>query len=299
MELFSPRLRTLELQGGYPPEMCLNQTLLGRLTRLSIQTSFVSSHNLNTLLSAANKLEHLIWDGSCRSESANPIQPSSESLYSIILINSGLSVFESSKAYANVVDLEIRFTNSHSWPFEDSSDELNMPLLATLILEGRWGALKRIRALDLVTLQLRCATDPMEQRLEALRATRLTPQILRVDHCIAESELVSILGTTWRCARELHLTLSSHNDYLREAIISYLSGEGASEVGCPKIHALTVLLVTPDTAHSSVVAKMSHSMEEIAKGRQESNLELLRCGWVQWAGKKRGANGDVARSGMG
>lgn len=285
LEVSSPRLHTLELQGGFPFSISHNKVLLGRLKNLSIEVSFRSSFCLGNILHASNSLEKLHWDGTARNEYDHRLVPSSISLNFILLTNSGLSVFPA-VTYARVVDLDIKFTNKKSWPFNEGGLEFTMPALKTLTLEGRWSALKSIRASGVTRLVLRRSTETMKDRLDALRTTSITPEILRLDRCIAESELISVLRSTWKDIKELHLSLSSRNDHVRRELANALTEGSNGDPICPQLRAITVLLLRPETMHAGIIAKMSRLMAEIKAGRNVlGNVEVLRCGWVQWAGK--------------
>ncbi|KIM27141.1 hypothetical protein M408DRAFT_173913 [Serendipita vermifera MAFF 305830] len=285
LEESSPNLHTLELQGGFPESLMYHSVLLGRLKTLSIESSFRSSLCLSRILESSSCLEKLHWDGTARSEYVNPMIPSSRSMIYIILTNSGMSVFPT-VTYAHVIDLDIKFTNNRSWKFNETDLEVQMPALRTLTLEGRWGALKSIRAPGVTRLTLRRSTEPMKNRLDAVQNTSVFPSILRLDRCIGEPELVSILRRTWKDIKELHLGLSSRNDHLRRTMTDALSGNAGESILCPQLCAITILSLKPDAMHADVIEKMKQSMRDIEKGRRPfGNLDLLRCGWVQWAGR--------------
>jgi len=144
LELFSPRLHTLELQGGIPSEISQFTVLLSRLKILSLQPNHVPSRNLHDLLGGATSLEELNLDSSALSDFPTQLNPCSDKLREITLLNAGISLFTVSGTYARVVDLEVRFANQKSWPSNKNHLEIEMPVLQNLVLEGKWTALRCI-----------------------------------------------------------------------------------------------------------------------------------------------------------
>ena len=283
LELFSPRLHTLELQGW-----CLSQftILLSRLKNVSLESRYLPVHCLRELLAATTGLEKLSWDESAVDDFVTQLTPHSNKLNHIALVDAGVSLFTGSGTYARVADLEIRFTNNKAWPFNENHREIEMLLLQNLALEGKWTALRCIRATALRLLQLRRSKEVMKERLGNIHNTQLRPQVLRIDRCIAESELISVLRTTWEDISKLHITISSRNDYLRAPLVKSMSGSRSRGPICPKLRAITVLLLKPEVTHSGLVGAVTQSMKAIEIGRRHlRNLELLRCGWVHWGGK--------------
>ena len=121
----------------------------------------------------------------------------------------------------------------------------------------------------------------MKEKLGHIHNTQLLPQVLRIYRCIAESELISMLQTTWADISELHITVSGRNDCLISPLIKAMSGSRRREPIFPKLRGITVLLLKPEVAHSGLVGAMTQSMKSIEMGKRYlRNLELLRCGWV-------------------
>jgi len=287
LELFSPRLHTLVIRGELPSEISRFTILFSRLKSLALQSSYLPDSCLCDLLAAATSLEELDLDESTQPDFATRLTTCSNKLSHVALVNAGISLFTGSGAYAQVVDLEIRFTNNKAWPFNENHLEIEMPLLQSLVLEGKWTALRCVRATALRFLRLGRSKEAMKERLEHIHTTQLRPQVLRIDRCVAESELISVLQTTWEDISELHITVSSRNDYLRAPLIKAMSGPRGREPICPKLRTITVLLLKPEAAHGHLIGAMTQSMKFIEMGRRHlRNLELLRCGWVQWTGGK-------------